>query len=47
MEVEKVLNAELSRLVFLADVAARRIVAKRSWWRGAVDVVRKVVRSCR
>jgi hypothetical protein len=44
MDIESALNAELSRLVVLADVAARRIAAKRPWWRGAVAFLRKVVR---
>ncbi len=44
MEFEKVLAAELGRLVVLADQAARRIAAKRPWWSGAVAFLRKAVR---
>ncbi|HLY08220.1 MAG TPA: hypothetical protein VKW04_02835 [Planctomycetota bacterium] len=44
MELESALTRELGRLVVLADVAARRISAKRPWWIGALAFLRKVVR---
>ena len=44
MDIDRALTAELSRLVMLAGVAARRIAAKRPWWIGAVAFLRKAVR---
>lgn len=44
MNIDRVLTAELSRLVVLADHAARQIAAKRPWWLGAMAFLRKVVR---
>ena len=44
MDLEGALNAELSRLAFLAGLAARRITAKRSWWSQAIALLKKTVR---
>lgn len=42
MELENALNAELGRLVAVADAAAREIAAMRPWWVAAVAFLRKV-----
>jgi hypothetical protein len=42
MELDSALTAELSRLVVVADAAAREIAAKRPWWVAAVAFLRKV-----
>jgi len=42
MELEHALDAELSRLAFVADAAAREIAANRPWWVAAVAFLRKL-----
>ena len=43
MELERALDAELSRLAFVADAAAREIAANRPWWVAAIAYFRTVV----
>ncbi len=43
MELENAIAAEMTRLVAVADVASREIVANRPWWVAAVAFLRKVV----
>jgi hypothetical protein len=42
MELERALNAELGRLVVVADAAAREIAANRPWWVRTIAFLRKV-----
>jgi len=42
MELDRALTVELSRLVVVADAAAREIAANRPWWVAAVAFLRKV-----
>lgn len=44
MDLERALTAELSRLAFLAEVAARRLASRPPWWIGALAFLRKAVR---
>lgn len=42
MELEAALNAEVAKLVEVADAAGREIAANRPWWVAAVAFLRKV-----
>jgi len=43
VELENAIAREVSRMVVIADAAAREIVAPRPWWVAAVAFLRKVV----
>lgn len=42
MDIESALETEVSRLMVVADAAAREIAANRPWWVAAVAFLKKV-----
>jgi hypothetical protein len=42
MELERAIETEVSRLIAVADAAAKEIAANRPWWVAAVQFLRKV-----
>jgi hypothetical protein len=43
VELENAIATEVSRMIVVADAAAREIAAARPWWISAVAFLRKVV----